>query len=83
MHIEPGLYPSIVDKVVAKKTYRRTKTRKQFKFQKIKVHKTLPSIYLRINQFIIQRAELSQIFGCDLEKTRQGYIERKRSTLSL
>ena len=65
MHVEPGLYPSIVDIVVAMndKDYLDKIT------QKFAIH--LPEDQ---SVFIIQSADLSRIFGCDLEQNQTGVI---------
>ena len=81
MLIEPGLYPSIVDKVVAVND----KVRKRMGVQKyecngiyVSVEKITQknAIHLPEDQsvFIIQSADLNQIFGCDLEQNQTGVI---------
>ena len=89
MHIESGLYPSIVDIVVAMKNKIRERLEaKVFKYNG--VYKSVDKITQKISVhspedqsvFIIQSSDLSPIWGCDLEQNQTGYIERKRSTLS-
>ena len=81
MHIEPGLYPSIVDIVVAMND----KVRKRIGAQKYEYNGIYVSvdkitqkiaIYLTEDQsvFIVQSADLSHIFGCDLEQNHTGVI---------
>ena len=77
MNIEPGLYPSIVDIVVAMNNKIRERLGAQvFEYngiyvsldkitQKVAVH--LPESQ---SVFIIQSADLSHIFGCDLEQNQ-------------
>ena len=83
MLIEPGLYPSIVDIVVAMND----KVRKRIGAQKyenngiyVSVDKITQkiSIYLPEDQsvFIIQSADLSHIFGCDLEQNQTDVITK-------
>ena len=81
MHVEPGLYPSIVDLVVAMND----KVRKCIGAQKYEYN----GIYLSVDKitqkvaiplpedqsvFIIQSANLRLIFGCDLEQNQTGVI---------
>ena len=82
MNIEPGLYPSIVDIVVAMNNKIRESLGAQvFEYngiyvsvekiaQKVVVH--LPESQSSV--FIIQSADLSHIFGCDLEQNQTGVI---------
>ena len=76
MHIEPGLYPSIVDIVVAMND----KVRKRIGAQKyeyngiyVSVDKITQKIAIHLPEdqlvFIIQSADLSHIFGGDTSKT--------------
>ena len=81
MHVEPGLYPSIVDIVVAMND----KVRKRIGAQKYEYNGIYVSVY-KITQkvsihlpedqsvFIIQSADLSHIFGCDLEQNQTSVI---------
>ena len=81
MHVEPGLYPSIVDIVVAMND----KVRKRIGAQKyeyngiyVSVDKITQKIAIHLPEdqsvFIIQSADLSHIFGCDLEQNQTGVI---------
>ena len=81
MHIEPGLYPSIVDIVVAMND----KVRKRIGAQKyeyngiyVSVDEIAQKIAIHLPEdqsvFIIQSADLSHIFGCDLEQNQTGVI---------
>ena len=85
MLIEPGLYPSIVDKVVAVND----KVRKRIGAQKYEcngIHVSVDkitqknAIHLPEDQsvFIIQSADLSHIFGCDLEQNQTGVIMKRK-----
>ena len=81
MNIESGLYPRIVDIAVAMKNKNRERLGAQasdynriyvsvYKFtKKFAVH--LPETQ---SVFIIQSADLSHIFGCDLEQNQTGVI---------
>ena len=79
MHIEPGLYPSVVDIIAAMndKVQKRIGAQK-YEYNEIyvsvdkKTQKT--AIHLPEDQsvFIIQSADLSQIFGCDIEPNQTG-----------
>ena len=75
MHVEPGLYPSIVDIVVAIIE----KVRKCIGAQKyeckeiyVSVDKITQKVAIHLPEdqsvFIIQSADLSHIFGCDLQQ---------------
>ena len=88
MHIEPGLYPSIVYIVVAMISKVRERLGAQaFEYNgiSVSVHKITQKVAVHLNEnqsvFITQNSDLSQIFGCDLEHYR-GYNETKRSSLS-
>ena len=81
MHIDPGLYPSIVDIVVAMNN----KVRNRIGAQKyeyngiyVSVDKITQKIALHLPEdqsvFIIQSADLTLIFGCDLEQNQTGVI---------
>ena len=81
MHIEPGLYPSIVDIVVAMND----KVRKRIGAQKyddngiyVKVDKITQKVAIHLPEdqsvFITQSADLSHIFGCDLEQNQTGVL---------
>ena len=81
MHIEPGLYPSIVDIVVAMND----KVRKRIGAQKyehnginVSVDKITQKIAIHLPEdqsvFIIQCADLSHIFRCDLEQNQTGVV---------
>ena len=81
MHVEPGLYPSIVDIVVAMND----KVRKRIGAQKyeydgifVSVDKITQKVAIHLPEdqsvFIIQSADLSHIFGCDLEQNQTGVI---------
>ena len=81
MQVEPGLYPSIVDIVVAMND----EVRKRIGAQKheyngfyISVDKILQKIAIHLPEdqsvFIIQSAYLSHIFGCDLKQNQTGVI---------
>ena len=79
MNIEPGLYPSIVDIVVAMNNNIRERLGAQvFDYNGIYVSvdkiTQKVAVHLPENQsvFIIQSAVLSHIFGCDLEQTQTG-----------
>ena len=90
MHIEPGLYPSIVDVVIALND----KIRKGIGAQKYEYNEnwcisgwdyTKNFIHWPEDHsvFIIQSADFSNIFGCDLEQNQTGVInERKKTILS-
>ena len=79
MHVEPGLYPSIVDIVVAMND----KVRKRLGAQKynyngiyVSVDKITQKVAIHLLEdqsvFIIQSADLSHIFGCDLQQNQTG-----------
>ena len=81
MHVEPGLYPSIVDIVLAMND----KVRKRIGAQKyeyngiyVSVDKITQKVAIHLPEdqsvFIIQSADLSHIFGCDLELNQTGVI---------
>ena len=81
MHIEPGLSPSIVDIDVAMND----KVRKRIGAQKyeynginVSENKITQKIAIHLPEdqsvFIIQSADLSHIFGCDLEQNQTGVI---------
>ena len=81
MHIDPGLYPSIVEIVVAMNN----KVRNRIGAQKyeyngiyVSVDKITQKIALHLPEdqsvFIIQSADLTLIFGCDLEQNQTGVI---------
>ena len=81
MHVEPGLYPSIVDIVLAMND----KVRKRIGAQKyeyngiyVSVDKITQKVAIHLPEdqsvFIIQSADLSHIFGCDLEQNQTGVI---------
>ena len=83
MLIEPGLYPSVVDKVVAMNE----KVQKPIGAQKIKYNENCVSvnkitqiiaIHLSEDQsvFMIQSAGLSHFFGGDLQQIQTGVIMR-------
>ena len=85
MHIEPGLYPSIVDIVIALND----KIRKGIGAQKyeyneiyVSVDKIAQKIAIHFPEdhsvFIIQSADLSNIFGCDLEQNQTGVIMKEK-----
>ena len=85
MHIEPGLYPSIVDIVVALND----KVRKRIGAQKyesngvyVSVDKITQKVAIHLPEdqsvFIIQSADLSHIFGCDLEQNQTGVIMKEK-----
>ena len=81
MLIEPGLYPSIVDIVVAMND----KVRKRIGAQNyeyngiyVSIDKITQKIAIHLPEdqsvFIIQSADLSHTFGCDLEQNQTGVI---------
>ena len=79
MNIEPGLYPSFVDIVVAMNNKIRERLSVQvFEYNGIYVsvdkNTQKVAVHLPENQsvFIIQSADLSHIFGCDLEQNQKG-----------
>ena len=89
MHIESGLYPSIVDIVVAMND----KVGKRIGAQKYEYN----GIYVSVDKitqknaitlpedqsvFIIRSTDLSHNFGCDLEQNQTSNIMKKRTTLS-
>ena len=85
MHVEPGLYPSIVDVVVAMND----KVRKRIGAQKyeyngiyVSVDKITQKVAIHLPEdqsvFIIQSADLSHIFGCDLEQNQTGVIMKRK-----
>ena len=85
MHIEPGLYTSIVDIVVAMND----KVRECIGAQKyeyngidVSVDKITQKIDFHLNEdqsvFIIQSADLSHNFGCDLEQNQTGVIMKRK-----
>ena len=85
MNIEPGLYPKIVDIVVARNNKIRERLGAQvFKYNGIYVSvdkiKQKVAVHLPENQsvFIIQSADLSHIFGCDLEQNQTGVIMKEK-----
>ena len=86
MHIKPGLYPSIVDIVVAMND----KVRKRIGAQQyvyngiyVSVDKITQknAIHLPEDQsvFINQNADLSHIFGCDFEQNQTGVIMKGKN----
>ena len=90
MHIEPGLYPSIVDIVIALND----KNRKGIGAQKneyneiyVSVDKITQKIAIHLPEdhsvFIIQNADLCNIFGCDLEQNQTGVIMIKKDQIIL
>ena len=81
MHIELGLYPSIVDRVVAMNDkVRKRKGAQKYKYKGISasVDKITQKIAIHLPEdqsvFIIQSADLSHIFGCDLKQNQTGVI---------
>ena len=85
MHIEPGLYPSIVDIVVALND----KVRKRIGAQKyesngvyVSVDKIIQKVAIHLPEdqsvFIIQSADLSHIFGCDFEQNQTRVIMKEK-----
>ena len=85
MHVEPGLYPSIVDIVVAMND----KDRKRIGAQKyeyngiyVSVDKITQKVAIHLPEdqsvFIIQSADLSHIFGCDLEQNQTSVIMKEK-----
>ena len=81
MNIEPGLYPSIVDIVVAMNNKIRERLGAQvFEYNGIyvSVDKITQKVAVHLPEsqsvFIIQSADLSHIFGCDLEQNQTGVI---------
>ena len=81
MNIEPGLYPSIVDIVVAMNNKIRERPGAQvFEYNGIyvSVDKNTQKVAVHLPEsqsvFIIQSADLSHIFGCDLEQNQTGVI---------
>ena len=79
MNNEPGLYPSIVDIVVAMKNKIRERLGSQvFEYSGIyvSVDKITQKVAVHLPEsqsvFIIQSADLSHIFGYDLEKNQTG-----------
>ena len=85
LNIEPGLYSSIDDIVVAMNNKIRERLGAQvFEYNGIyvsvdKITQTV-AVHLAENQsvFIIQSADLSHIFGCDLEQNQTGVIMKGR-----
>ena len=90
MHKKPGLYPNIVDIVVAmNNTIRERPGAQAFEYNRIylSVEQNTQKIALHLpeNQsvFLIQNSDLSHTFGCDLEQNQTGFIiKKKRSTIS-
>ena len=88
MHSEPGLYPIIIDIVVAMNDT----VRKRIGAQKHEYkgnHKSIDKITPKSHSFTrgsntltIQCADLSHFFGCDLEQKNRGCNEWKTCTLS-
>ena len=87
MHVEPGLYPSIVDIVVAMND----KVRKRIGAQKfeyngiyVSVDKITKKVAIHLLEdqsvFIIQSADLSHIFGCDLEQNQTCVIMKGKGS---
>ena len=81
MHIEPGLYPSIVDIVVAMNNKIRERLGApafEYKGIYVSVDKITQKITIHLpddqSVFIIQSSDLSHIFGCDLEQNQTGVI---------
>ena len=85
MNIEPGLYPKIVDIVEAMNN----KIRERVGAQVVEYNRIYVSVdkitqkaavLLPENQsvFIIQSADLSHIFGCDLEQNQTGVIMKRK-----
>ena len=82
MNIEPGLYPSIVDIVVAMNNKTRERLGVQvFEYNgiyvsvdKITQKKFAVQLPERQSVFRIQSADLSHFFGCDLEQNQTGVI---------
>ena len=78
MHIEPGLYTSFVDIVVAMID----KVRKRIGAQKYEYNGVYSANFLPEDQsvFRIQSADFSQTFGCVLDQNQTGVIMKgKRS----
>ena len=81
MNIEPGLYPSFVDIVVAMNNKFRERLGAQV-FECNGIYVSVDKItqknavHLPASQsvFIIQSADLSHIFGCDLEQNQTGVM---------
>ena len=81
MHVEPGLYPSIVDIVVAMiDKVRKRKGAQKYEYNGIyvSVDKITQKVAIHLPEdqsvFIIQSADLSHNFGCDLEQNQTGVI---------
>ena len=81
MNIEPGLYPSFFDIVVAMNNKIRERLGAQvFEYNGIyvSVDKITQKVAVHLPEsqsvFIIQSADLSHIFGCDLEQNQTGVI---------
>ena len=81
MNIEPGLYPSIVEILEAMNNKTRERLGAQvFEYNGIlvSVDKITQKVAVHLPEsqsvFIIQSADLSHIFGCDLEQNQTGVI---------
>ena len=85
MHDEPGQYPSVFDIVVAMngKVRKRTGAQK-FYFNQIfiSVDKITQQFAIHLSEdqsvFIIQSADLSHTFGCDLEHNQTWVIMKRK-----
>ena len=85
MNIEPGLYPSIVDIVVAMNNKIREHLGAQvFEYNGIyvSVDKITQKVAVHLPEsqsvFLIQSADLSHIFGCDLKQNQTGVIMKEK-----
>ena len=85
MNIEPGLYPSIVDLVVAMNNKIREPLGAQV-FEYNGIYASVDKITQKVanhlpesqSVFIIQSADLSHIFGCDLEQNQTRVIMKRK-----
>ena len=81
MNIEPGLYPNIVDIIVAMSNKIRERLGAQvFEYNGIYVSEDeiTQKVAVNLSLFIIQSADLSHIFGCDLEQNQTGVIMKEK-----
>ena len=90
MNIEPGLYPSIVDIVVAMNNKIRERLGAQvFEYNGIyvSVDKITQKVAVHLPEsqsvLIIQSADLSHFFGCDLEQNQTGVIMKKKKVQNI
>ena len=84
LNIEPGLYPSIVDKVLALKNNLKRLGAQVFEYNGnyVSGDKITQNFVVQLPEsqavFIVQSADLSHIFNCDLEQNQTGIIMKRK-----